>query len=214
MISTTASEFLGCAHVVRSALDTAEIAIRWDDHSSLERMSIGDLTAHLANAVFTVGRYLDNPDAEVTRSIETVGDYISGALTDSDYYDGLDSDLQKAVRGRANALAEKGPIVLVEEIDAALAELAAQLDDPPDRITVLGGLSMPVDAYLESRIIEMVVHLDDLDRSLTVDLPSHSAAATELVVDRLFGMAKRRYHDKALIRAMTRPELETDISIF
>lgn len=214
MISTTASIFLNCGRVVRSALDTAEIAVRWDDHSSLERMSIGDLTAHLANAVFTVGRYLDNPDSEVTRSVETVGDYFGAALTDTDYYDGLDSDLQTAVRGRASTLAEKGAVVIIEELDTSLADLAGRFENPPERLTVLAGLSIPIDAYLESRIIEMVVHLDDLDRSLTVDLPSHSAAATELVVDRLFEMAKQHYHDKALIRAMTRPELETEISIF
>ena len=95
-----------------------------------------------------------------------------------------------------------------------LTGLAGALEEPPGRLTVARGLSMPVDPYLETRIIEMVIHLDDLDHSLSATVHACPDAANDLVAIRLFELSAKRHGAIALIRAMSRPERAGHVSGF
>jgi hypothetical protein len=62
-----------------------------------------------------------------------------------------------------------GPAAVLSELDAGTADLNATLGTvAKDRlITVLGGRVMQLDEYLVTRVVEIVVHSDDLAASLS-----------------------------------------------
>ena len=65
---------------------------------------------------------------------------------------------------------------------------------------------MTLDDYLVTRLIELVVHTDDLAVSLDVAAPPIPAAATGLVITTLVEVARIRHGDTAVLRALTRRE--------
>ena len=66
--------------------------------------------------------------------------------------------------------------------------------------------SMSLDEYLVTRLLELVVHLDDLAVSLGVDTPAVDAQAVDLVTQCFLGVARIRNGDVAVIRALARRE--------
>lgn len=213
VLSETAELFLECGAVVRSVFDEPELAARWSEPSALAEMTIGSLAAHTARGVSTVVQYIESP-AEPVHPVETAVEYFHAALALSDYDDGLDSEIQRSIRARSEEEADVGTAAVAAGLGAALTVLGGALEEPPERLTVARGLSMPVDPYLETRIIEMVIHLDDLDHSLGTTMPACPEMATSLVAARVFELSEMRHGSMALIRAMSRPERAVDISGF
>ena len=75
------------------------------------------------------------------------------------------------------AVAADGPARVAEHAAAAVPVLRERLaTEPPGRLVpVFAGLVMPLDEYLVTRIVEQVVHLGDLARSVGLppwDVPS------------------------------------------
>ncbi len=200
---TIRTTFLDTATAVRALLAVPAIEDRWELPSALELMTVGDLTGHLVRAVTTVGRYLDSPAAD-------------GPLLDAPGYlmsvDGLDGDitseLHRGIRARAAEEAREGPAAARDTWDRTLADLRTRLGrEPTDRrVAVLGGRAMALDDYLVTRLLELVVHADDLAASLDVAPPEFPPAATEAVIDCLLEVARRRHGDLAVVRAFTRRE--------
>jgi hypothetical protein len=60
--------------------------------------------------------------------------------------------------------------------------------------------------YLVTRLVEMVVHLDDLAHSIGEDLPAPPGAAIDLTLATLFEMAVARNGPDAMMRALSRTE--------
>ena len=71
---------------------------------------------------------------------------------------------------------------------------------------VYGDLVLILDDYLVTRLIELVVHGDDLAASLAVTPPPLNAPATGLVIATLVEVARIRHGDPAVLRALTRRE--------
>ena len=211
--SETAALFLECGEVVRSVFDEPELAARWSEPSALAEMTIGSLAAHTARGVSTVAQYIESP-AEPVHPVETAVEYFHAALALSDYGEGLDSEIQRGIRARSEEEADAGAAAVAAALSAALTGLAGALEEPPERLTVARGLSMPVDPYLETRIIEMVIHLDDLDHSLKATVHACPDAATSLVAAKVFELSKMHHGSMPLIRALSRPERAGDISGF
>ena len=65
---------------------------------------------------------------------------------------------------------------------------------------------MLLDEYLTTRLVEIVLHSDDLAASLGRPEPEFEPDATDRVVGCLIEMAARRHSSLAVIRAMTRRE--------
>jgi hypothetical protein len=64
---------------------------------------------------------------------------------------------------------------------------------------------MRLDDYLETRLVELVVHDDDLATS--VDVPTElPGEALELAIDHLVAVARFRHGDLAVVRALARRE--------
>jgi hypothetical protein len=200
--------FLDVAAAVRPLLDGSDIAARWDEPSALTGMTIGALAGHLSRAVSTVGGYLesDPPTSDIS-PLDAAGyfasiDGLGGRDVD------IDTPLHLSIRRRGEEAASGGAAEVLGRWDATVRELSVRLpDEPADRmVAVLDGRPMRLDDYLVTRLVEMVVHADDLAVSLEIPSPPMPADATDAVIGMLVDIARRRHGDLAVVRALTRRE--------
>jgi hypothetical protein len=208
---STRSTFLESAAAARSLLADPAVAARWEEPSSLEAMTVGALAGHLLRSVTTLAGYLAEPPAGFEDLIDPGGYLMSiEGLSTPDGPD-LASDLHTAIRRRAIDEARVGPGEVLARWDEAVEELSGRLaTEPPTRaVKVLDGRIMLVDDYLVTRLIEMLIHADDLAVSIGAETPAFPAAAWQRVIDTLIGVAVRRHGALAVVRAMTRTERDT-----
>lgn len=203
--------FLGAATVVRPLLADHDTAQRWQEPSVLPELAIGALAAHTARAVIVVGQYLDGTPPEPGIALATAPDYyVQVGVTDT-----LDDAANVAVRKRAARLAGDGPHELLRHFDHACGALATRLaQEPPDRsLRVAADIPMLLDEYLVTRILELVVHADDLGCSLGVETAAFSPVALACTIGCLLEIARLRHGDLAVIRAMTRRERDATAAL-
>lgn len=198
----TPASFLAAAGEARRLLDHPELDSKWREPSVLDRMSIGGLTAHLSRAVTLVMHYLATPG----KAPLTDGPGYFVHLMDGPGED-LDDDLATAVRARADQEAEAGPADVRRRWDEAVRRLETDLEaGSMTRPIAVRGSSMAVSDYLVTRLVELVIHSDDLAASLRTQPPEFAPETTDLVIGCLVEVARRRASPLALIRFMSRRE--------
>lgn len=197
--------FLDACDATRPLLASSSVAEKWTEPSALAAMTVGALAGHLMRAVTSVDAYLDKAVTDVGAVLDAPGYYasIEGLVGDD-----LDSKLHTAIRSRAEDEAREGHRVVVERWDSALDRLRRRLPaEPPDRrLPALGGRLISLDDYLVTRLVELVVHADDLAVSVGAVPPSYSREATGAVIECLVGVARVRHGDEAVITALSRRE--------
>ncbi|MFJ9870978.1 maleylpyruvate isomerase N-terminal domain-containing protein [Streptomyces sp. NPDC101165] len=188
-------------------LATAEVARCWETESVLPGMSVGGLAGHLARSVLQVEWFLDRDvyDAEPVSPVRYYARLADTSLPDS--------ALNVGVRARSEETAAAGPAVVAEQARAAWARLSRRLGtEPADRrVAVLHrpGEEMLLDGYLQTRCVELAVHLDDL--ALSVDVPCRVPDdALTVAVDVLVAAARDRHGDQAVLHALARRERDVD----
>ena len=199
--------YLAAAEVVARCLEHPAVARAWDTPSALERMSVGELAAHLARSVQQVRAFLENDDpAEATPITAEV--YFAVLTGSAD----LDSPLNVGVRQRSADGAAAGPDGVARLVRQDLGELARELPETPAsrQVTAFGGNAMTVDEYLRTRLVEFAAHHDDLHHSLEgADLPDLPDDVRTAAVEVLVGVARHRHGDRAVLRALARRERDT-----
>jgi mycothiol maleylpyruvate isomerase-like protein len=191
---------------------SARLTERFDSPSALAEFSVRGLAGHLRRAMTVVEGYLDEtaPTTSSTTDIETVSaaEYYATVLpAEPD----LDSDFHRAIRQRGMESAPARPDDFSREWAETASDLITRLEqEPEDRLVeVFGGLVLTLDEYLATRLIELVVHADDLAASLDIDPPGLPPAATGLVITTLVEVARIRHGDYAVVRALSRRERDT-----
>jgi uncharacterized protein (TIGR03083 family) len=200
--------FLDMAAAVRPLLAGSEVAEWWDEPSALGEMTVGALAGHLTRAVSTVAGYLESdPPTSDAPPLDAAGYFLSIEGLGGRDVD-LDAPLHQAIRRRSEEAAAGGPAEVLGRWDATVQGLTARLPvEPADRmVAVLDGRPMRLDDYLVTRLVEMVVHADDLAVSLEIPSPPMPADATDAVIGMLVELARRRHGDVAVVRALTRRE--------
>lgn len=200
-------DFLESADAARVLLAHPEAARRWSDSSALPEMSVGSLCGHLLRSVATVQQYLSEPAvADFDHLLDAPAYWLSvDGLSGADGPD-LDSDLHRSIRARAASDAEGGHADVLDRWDACVEDLAGRLGtEPPTRVLrVLNGRTMLLDEYLVTRLVEMLIHSDDLAVSLGIDAPEFPATAWSRVTAAFVETAVRRHGPLAVVRAMAR----------
>ncbi|MDX5564290.1 maleylpyruvate isomerase N-terminal domain-containing protein [Streptomyces sp. ID05-04B] len=199
--------FLDTAEVTSRLLRSPVLAERWEQPSALAQFRVSGLAGHLARAVFNVERWLAEPPQAGGTPIDAVVYFLSGT--------GPAPHLENAVPRRIREVGEQeaagGPAVLVEAFDAARARLAAQLPTMPlDRHVGVFAHVLPLDQCLLTRLVELVVHLDDLAVSLAAPTPSVPVEATDAVIACLTRIAVARHGVLPVMRTLARRERSTD----
>jgi hypothetical protein len=195
-------QFLDGARVVVDAIASPAVAAAWDSPSVLAEQTVGGLAGHLARgAIWVVGDYLDQPEPAAAM-FDSAEDYFAAFTAQTD------EATERGIRERGAAVAAAGPQAVATQAATALAALEVRLPgERPDRRTVVaGGATMRLDDYLVTRVIEQVVHLDDLARSLGVgDYPTPDANV-RLVLASGVWCGLRRFGAGPMIRALFRDD--------
>jgi hypothetical protein len=118
-----------------------------------------------------------------------------------------DGDNVRIRRQGEQAAAGTTAQALANEVDAALVELRRVVPaEPVDRVVDLHDWGLTVDDFLLTRVMELVVHTDDLAVSLGVATPEMPASATEATIQLLARIAAWRHGPLAVVRALARRE--------
>ncbi|GAA2723902.1 MULTISPECIES: sterol carrier family protein [Streptomyces] len=149
----------------------------------LGRWTVGELIVHLADALDWLPRLLDEPRPSAGAKAVRTGlvEYLDGAGAKA-------ADVARRTSEAAAALTGGGPAAVAQRLDRATERLLAVLEqaDPTDVVaTALG--PMTVADVLVTRLVEAVVHADDLAEA-TGTAVRHDRHALA-VVTRLFADA-------------------------
>lgn len=196
--------YLDVAQAAADLLAAPQVAAAWEEPSALAKLSVRGLAGHLAAQVFFIPAVLADP-VPVEPAISLNEYYERAAWIGTD----LDTEFNQGIREGGEATATEGPDKLAARTAACVAELRESLPAAPDRLVrrpTWGPYSVSLDTFVTSRMLELLVHSDDLAHSVGVPTPEFPAAAIETVVDVLTRIALRRHGQTAVLRALSRSE--------
>jgi hypothetical protein len=181
-----------------------DVAARWDEPSALAGMTVGALCAHLVRAAGATLAYIDrtDPTARPDGPLLTAVTYFHAAI---------DSPIHERIKEVSASEATAGHA----EVTSRCVEVAASMrvrfaEEPSDRlVAALGGRMLSLDDFCRTRLIEVLLHLDDLAASIGVERPDTSAEGTAIVVEILVGIARSLHGDWDVLHALARDERRT-----
>jgi len=202
--TNTRELYLAAAEVVAKLVAAPEVAAGWHEASALPKLSVRGLAGHLAGQIFFIPAMLAEPvPVEPVISIHEYYARVSWIGSD------LDSPFNQAIRTGGEQDAAGGPGDLAVRVATCVKELRVTLPAAPDRAVrrpTWGPWSISFDDFVTSRLLEVVVHSDDLAYSVGIPTPEFPAAAVETVVDLLSRIALRRHGATDVLRALSRAE--------
>lgn len=198
MDTSVRSAFLEAARRTVDVIGGRELGERWERPSTLQHLSVGELAAHTGRAILTVHWYLDMPEPEEPPI--SAGAYYAEQSSD------IDAEANVRIRSRAGEDAKGGWARLYLDTGRALEHLEGRLrNESPEHRIPASGRCLLLDEYLRTRIVELVVHLDDLCPSLDVGVPD-LPAAEKIAIDVLIETAVIRHGRKGVLHALARQE--------
>jgi uncharacterized protein (TIGR03083 family) len=201
---TLTDTVLGSARTVRDLALSDAVRDRWHEESACEGMTVGGLAFHLAGQARGLVRLLPEPPDD-TEVISTREHYRRAAWANSD----LAGDANVEIREGSDDQARAGYDALADRLEADLAVLPAALAGVDDDTPVLipwQGWSLTARDFAVTRLMEMVVHADDLAASVGVETPAFPEPAVREVLGLLTDVAVDRHGQAALVRALSRPQ--------
>jgi hypothetical protein len=199
------------AAVALDLIRRGEVRDQWLMPSALPKMSIGALACHLGRQVVRAAELL--PVATDVLPLESVdAHYHRAAWVMSTSPDDPSND-----RGTDEAEAALGAAALAGQSAQALETVRRLLVAGTARDVVLipwQGWSLRRDDFLLTRMLEIVVHADDLALSASVRTPEFPAEVFAPVRDLLVRLAVQRHGQSAVISALARRERTRTISAF
>jgi len=188
-------------------LGQAEVAAAWDRPSALAEWSVGGLAAHLANQVPTAVRLLSAPPGPdpIPDPIPLEEHYARAAWVTAS----LDDEVNWGIRATGDEQAAAGLPALLAGVGEARAALPGLLADvPADRPVLIPwqGWSLVRDDFLTTRMMEVVVHGEDLAASTGISAPLLPTDVLDPVLRLLTRLAVRRHGQAAVVAALTRSE--------
>lgn len=199
--------YLGAVDWLRSILVRAEVETSWGQPSALAHYTVGGVAAHAVHGVVWLEQVLKDAEPHGLRRV-AVGEFfglnrVEGAAGNDPFAESL--------RSAAEAFAQTGPILVTAACTAARDELVSLLSSAsPTRaipvIRVAGG-QVPLCEYLRTRVLEVVVHGDDVASSVAgLHVPDPPTAAAAVSLEVCLELARSRVGDLASLRAFARAE--------
>jgi len=194
------SLFLDSCEDIAAALRDPRLGEFWDEPSVLDAQTVGSVAAHVSHSCRVALMFLAQPIPDGPADFDSAADYYVKLLAVAT------DEMHEGIRQRGAEDAAVGPAGTYEQFVEELAELSGRLQaEPHDRlIGVYGGNAMSLDDYLGTRIIEHVVHLDDLSRSIDGESFRVSPAAEQFVIACGVEIGRRRFGGTVVVRALFR----------
>lgn len=194
--------FLAAARVGSDLVRRPEVTERWSEESACQGMSVGALARHLVSQWVNADRLLRAPAGD--EPIPVVEHYARAAWVSS----GLDEEANTSIRDDSEELAAEGPAAMLDLVVSLEESLPESLAAARSGSVLIPwqGWSLSADDFLLTRMMEVVVHADDLAASIDVPTPEFPDDVVAPVLDLLTRVAVRRHGQAALVRALSRPQ--------
>jgi mycothiol maleylpyruvate isomerase-like protein len=198
------SAVVRAADVVADLVGRPEVSAAWTRESSCAGMTVGGLTRHLIDQPASITTLLTaSAKVQDAQPIEILEHYARAAWVRED----LDGETNRSIRSAADAEAAEGPDAASQLLSDARGKLPTVLADAPPTVFVpWQGWSLATDDFLVIRLMEMVVHADDLAASVDVGSPDFGSTVHDPVFRLLAALAVRRHGQDALVRTFARPQ--------
>jgi hypothetical protein len=194
--------FLDAARAAGVVVASPEVAAAWQHDSALEQMTVGSVAGHLFLVVRRVDKHLDEPEPTMPagRALERYAWLrVEGAK-------GLDREDHRVVRDDGAYVGRWGPhdvaTAYVDRVDRVATRLATR----GPSVVAVGELVIDFREYLSTRIVELLVHADDLAVSVGMEPPELPTDAATIALELLLDSARALHGDLDVLRALTRPE--------
>lgn len=185
---------------------------RWSSPSVLPLMSVGSLACHLVNQLELLPQLLSRPTDFPVLEGGADEHYARAAWVTTTSPDDPEND-----RSRYDEMALKGVHKLRETTATAAANVTHFLGSTETRNAAglpWQGWALRRDAFLLTRMLEIVVHSDDLALSLDVPTPEFTEPVFTPVVELLTRLSVRRNGQSAVVSTLTRRERQRGVSAF
>jgi uncharacterized protein (TIGR03083 family) len=207
MTSSTQDSFVQTATTVAQWLRDPAIGASWAKPSALPGYTVGGLCGHLLVSTKRVLDFLASGVGSRDRLMDTVTYYAMAASFEPG---ANDSAFHVGLRAAGEADAEFGHESMCDRFDAVAAELGPRLAGTPEGTLVpmlrFDDTVAELDGYLVTRLVELVVHADDIAVSAGIAVPELPAEAYARVSELLVAVAVHRVGAAEVIRGLTRPE--------
>jgi len=198
----TADAFVAAARIAADLVGRPEVAQRWDEESACAGMTVGGLAAHLVGQAVSTVRLV--PAGGGTQPPIGILEHYARAPWVSA---GLVDEPNVSIREAGNAEAAVGVDAIRARALDAVEQLPAVLAGPELAVYIpWQGWSLSREDWLVTRLMETVVHTDDLAASIGVPTPGFPASAIQPVLGLLAALAVRRHGQAAVIRTLARAE--------
>lgn len=187
----------------------ASVGTAWNKPSALAGMTVGGLAAHLVRAAGATIAYLDRTPVDA----EPEGDLLTPATY---FHAAVDSPIHEQIKQVSADEAAVGH----QAMAAKCADLAVHLghrlaDEPDDRLVgALGGRMLTLDDFCRTRLIEVLLHLDDLAVSVDESRPETDPLGVAIVIGVVESIARSVHGDWKVLYALARSERVGDPPVF
>jgi hypothetical protein len=208
------SAFLRATDVVADLISSPAVSEAWAAESTCAGMTVGGLVRHLTDQPAVVVEFV-GADPARTAEAETISvlDHFARAEW---MHEDLDGGSHQFLRGKANYDAAEGPDAAVSYLNQAREALPAVLANAAD-VTYIDWESwnLATDDWLVTRLMEMVVHADDLAASVGLPPPTFEVDVIDSVIGLLAALAVRRHGQSSVVRTLARPQrAPAGVSVF
>lgn len=197
-------------HAVVAAVDqladlvgSPAVAHAWDQESVLPGLTVGGLTRHLVSQPECAAEFLTAPGRPDAAVLDLVGHY--------DRVDWLHAPVDAlentSIRDDFNEMASAGHAGSIEVLARSRLHLAAAIAAArPTTYVPWQDCALPTDDFLVVRLMEIVVHADDLACSVGAATPRFAPDVLEPALALLAALAAQRRGQDAVLRALSRDE--------
>jgi hypothetical protein len=194
--------FAAATRIASDLVLRPEVGEHWTDESACAGMTVGALARHLVSQWFNAVRLLQAPAGDPPITVWEHYQRAAWAHTT------LDDEANASIRRGSEDLAAEGPEAMRTVVEglAPDVEVVLAADRAGSVLIPWQGWSLSAEDFLLTRMMEIVVHSDDLAASVGLATPEFPGEVTGPVLDLLTGLAVRRYGATALVRTLTRPQ--------
>ncbi len=185
------------------------VATKWGEPSALEGMTVGALSAHLVRAAGATIAYLDRTPVDQ----EPKGDLLTPITY---FHAAVDSPIHEQIKDVSADEAAVGHAAMTEKCEALVEAMRTRLaEEPADRLVgALGGRMLSLDDFCRTRLIEVLLHMDDLAASVGEERPETDPVGAAIVIEITMGIARRLHGDWEVLYALSRAERSGDRTVF